>query len=1245
MHKQNRRLSYPRGPGSRWVRSKTSPISINALRTSMLFLLVCVLCLCQAGYAQPPPTINYSSGQQHAFSNALTTPCNDNFFYLWSASAGTNTGDDKCNFIWTAPMVSIPTEVTISLLVSNKDRLSCNSRDEIKITVNPLPVVSLNPAVVVVCSGEDAVLTADTTGTVCPGQLTYRWYKDNVLIVDATSSSYTVSEPGKYTVEVTCSKTGCINSATATSISIPLPVVSLNVPVFTGTDVVLTADTTGTLGASQFSYKWYKDGVLIQGATSSSYTVSQPGKYTVEVTCSNNCGSASASATVIIKDGVPPTITCPADKEVCNDAGQTYASIPLADLGQPTAKDPQGAVTITNNAPENNQYPIGTTTINWTATDTAGNKASCDQKVTVKDCEKPTISCPADKQVCNDAGRTYATIPLADLGQPTVKDPQGAVTVANNAPENSQYSMGITIVTWTATDIAGNKASCDQKITVKECKPIKNPLTIKKTTLNTSVHRGEDIIYNITVCNEGPYDLQNVTVWDILPAEVELVSVYPEPASSSSLTWFIPTLESGQCFPAQIVVRVPIVDINYDMSQDVQGEGFVNVHNDYDTHQGPDSLTNCAYAKADLTETVSSCVTTGIIDPGTELKRREFGSGTYASEEVTRVRTENKSIKTVTSLSAVHRPTTFSLPQGRSIGYATKWTEKSKGINSITGATMNEEYTSAAKINKERSIELDRNGSTMTTEVEFAGQGHIGVLKKQSPEARPKTKTFFESREDYAGSFKINERVDEYGSSVVSNKSASGFGYVVVEKRIRDSQRTYESGTGSYQSEELIDTPTSYMAKNISLFHAPANYSYSPSFIADQDMLWSEGMWSKSGGLSGGNLITDIGPSRKLAATSCLANGTSSGTLISEKYSYLDNLQKETVASGLNEMKSQASFRGTADYRVLSHGENGTSVVDNEERYVGNYDINRHILLTGASKYDMPHLTVIKEGRIKNEWYNKVNATQAEYTITITNDGNRALAPIYVRDLFPAGTQYVRSTMRPASLDANEANWTLVHLGIGNAITIGLTLNVTEGSSGNNLVNRVVACGVLGDKSVCAGNYSSLEFGWQTCCPPEVLVSKKAWLDESDPTEVHYRIVVKNNAPDSVAVTVTDQLPGGMTLLGASINPNTDNTGQMVWAMPQIEPGRIETIDYTARALRDGGYTSTVHIDATAINGTGYDTMDASAYIEITRTGVASRTFRYDGWEPPAWNLSSPEGESFADIRDGFILEVESDGL
>lgn len=748
-------------------------------------------------------------------------------------------------------------------------------------------------------------------------------------------------------------------------------------------------------------------------------------------------------------------------------------------------------------------------------------------------------------------------------------------------------------------------------------------LRLNKSTQNKTAEMGEDIFYTITLCNDGQFPLTNVTLWDMLPESVELVYVHPE--TDSFCHWTLGTLDPGQCFVADLRVRVKKLDINYDMAQRVKGEGFVNVHNDYDTSIGPELVKNCAYAKADFVETVSSCAQTSIKNSGTKLIRREFGSGTYESDELSRVRTENKSIKTVTSLSATHSPTTFALPKGRSIEYGSKWTEKSKVRNEATGSTMTEEYTSASRIEKERSLDLNENSSTMRSDVEFEGVAHIGVLKKQRPDDHPEVKPLFESREDYVGSFRVYEYIDEYGTSVVSNKSTTGYGYAAVDKRVLNSQRTYESGTGFYKSEESIDTPTSYVAKNLSLTHAETSFVYSPNFQANQSIKWSEGMWSRSGGLQSSAYIANCESLRRVCPCSCFANNsTRAVTLISERYSYLDSLQKETIASGLNEMKTEVSFNGQADFRVIHQGENGTNRIDNEARYVGSYDIKRHVLLSGVSKYDRPHLTIIKEGATKTEWLNGTDATLAEYTIRITNDGNRALAPVRVRDIFPPGTQYIRSTMRPVKLDPAFAEWTLVHLGIGDTIAIGLTLNITKIAQGN-LVNRVDACGSYDDSSVCTSNYSVQEFDWLTCCQPTVLLSKKAWLDAIDPTIVHYRIVVANRADHSVAATVTDQLPGGMTLLDASIDPSIDSGSRMVWALTKILPGESMSIDYTARASRDGGYSSIVHVDANAIDSDGFDTAEAAAYIEINTTGTSSRNFMYGGWEPPAWNLTSPD--------------------
>lgn len=88
-----------------------------------------------------------------------------------------------------------------------------------------------------------------------------------------------------------------------------------------------------------------------------------------------------------------------------------------------------------------------------------------DSTITVKDCEAPTIRCPPDKaNICPDEGQDYATI--ADIGQPAVNDPTAFIT--NNMPAGDLYPIGTTTVTWTATDPAGNKATCDQSVTLNE---------------------------------------------------------------------------------------------------------------------------------------------------------------------------------------------------------------------------------------------------------------------------------------------------------------------------------------------------------------------------------------------------------------------------------------------------------------------------------------------------------------------------------------------------------------------------------------------------------------------------------------------------------------------------------------------------------------------------------------------------------------------------------------------------------
>src|SRR5260221_1533373 len=77
-------------------------------------------------------------------------------------------------------------------------------------------------------------------------------------------------------------------------------------------------------------------------------------------------------------------------------------------LGSPIANDNCGTVTITSNAPA--QFPTGTNLVTWTATDSSGNTATCQQRVVVRDNQVPTPTWPADVIHYVNAGACRLTL-------------------------------------------------------------------------------------------------------------------------------------------------------------------------------------------------------------------------------------------------------------------------------------------------------------------------------------------------------------------------------------------------------------------------------------------------------------------------------------------------------------------------------------------------------------------------------------------------------------------------------------------------------------------------------------------------------------------------------------------------------------------------------------------------------------------------------------------------------------------
>ena len=114
------------------------------------------------------------------------------------------------------------------------------------------------------------------------------------------------------------------------------------------------------------------------GFTVHGFDTASNNEYTVEVSL-NADFTSKKSDNFKVNIVTPLTITCPDPITQCNDQGQNYATVSFA----PTVGGGSPPYTVTNSPASGSHFPIGTTTVNSTVTDSKGATAACSFTVTV----------------------------------------------------------------------------------------------------------------------------------------------------------------------------------------------------------------------------------------------------------------------------------------------------------------------------------------------------------------------------------------------------------------------------------------------------------------------------------------------------------------------------------------------------------------------------------------------------------------------------------------------------------------------------------------------------------------------------------------------------------------------------------------------------------------------------------------------------------------------------------------------
>jgi hypothetical protein len=175
--------------------------------------------------------------------------------------------------------------------------------------------------------------------------------------------------------------------------------------------------------------------------------------------------------TIHVIDGTAPTITAPAAVTASTGPGATSCDTVVNNtaLGTASAQDNCEGVTVTR-SPAGNTFPVGTTTIIWTATDWAGNTATAQQTVTVIDNTAPILTPPANVTAYTGPGATSCgtTVTDATIGTATAADNCPGVGTVSRAgvPAGNVFPVGTTTLTYSVTDAHGNTTTAQQTVTV-----------------------------------------------------------------------------------------------------------------------------------------------------------------------------------------------------------------------------------------------------------------------------------------------------------------------------------------------------------------------------------------------------------------------------------------------------------------------------------------------------------------------------------------------------------------------------------------------------------------------------------------------------------------------------------------------------------------------------------------------------------------------------------------------------------
>jgi hypothetical protein len=510
-----------------------------------------------------PVSQTVTAGQTATFS--VTASGTGPLTYQWYDN-GTPIGGATSTTYTTPPTTSGNSGSVYTVTVTNSGGTATGG--PATLTVITAPLIVTQPANQTVSVGKTATFSVSASGT---APLTYQWYKNGALFPGATSTTYTtpaavLGDSGSLFTIIVTNAAGTVTGgpATLTVVNAPLIVTQpANQTVSVGQTATFSVSASGT---APLTYQWYKNGALIPGATSTTYTTpaavlgDNGSLFTIIVT--NTAGTATGGPATLTVNTAPTITTEPANQTV--NAGQTATfNVVASGTGPLTYQWYKGGVAIggatssTYTTPATVSGDSGSI-FTVTVTNAGGTVTSTPATLTVN--TPPVITSPPANQTVT-VGLTAifsvtatGTAPLTYQWSKNGTAIPGATSSSYTTPATVLGDTG-SLFSVTVTNTAGSATGGPATLTVNSAP------TVTSQPANQTVNVGQTATFSVTASGPGTLTYQWYKNGTLIPGATSTAYTTPTAVSGDSGSHFtvIVTNSSGTATggPATLTVNTP----------------------------------------------------------------------------------------------------------------------------------------------------------------------------------------------------------------------------------------------------------------------------------------------------------------------------------------------------------------------------------------------------------------------------------------------------------------------------------------------------------------------------------------------------------------------------------------------------------------------------------------------------------------------------------------------------------------